>query len=145
MAGKGYEEYYAIMGAVNPQQMDNDSGTTPYIGLGQHRKAAFILLTGVTDADVNFKVLEATSSGGSGAQDLTNFAITEIAGGTNNKQYLIEVDAGDVTDGFTHVAAQVTTDNGASGSFVCVVALALESRHKPASDSDAATVVQIVG
>lgn len=135
-------ENFRIAATVDPQLLDNDSVTSDWVDLSTYRKATFIVNVGATDTTFDAKLQEATSSAGASAQDITGFAITQLTASDDNEQVVIEIDATELSDGFTHVALVVTAGNGTTGVQVSAVGLAYEARY--AAVEHLASVTQVV-
>jgi len=94
---------------------------------------------------VDFKLQQATSSGGAGAKDITGAAITQIvkASGDNKvAQINLNTDSLDVANGFRYVSMIVTV--GVASSYVAATLQGIDPFNGPASQVDPAADVQIV-
>ena len=133
-----------IVAVVSPLLRDDATGTSTWAGMAKHGKIMFVCAVGATDTTVDVKLQEATDSSGTGAADISGKAVTQLGATDDNKQVIIEVDASELSDGFDYVACLVTSGNGTLGADTCVIAISGDSRYKPASGYDLATVAQIV-
>ena len=88
---------------------------------GYHR-ALLIGHVGALDANVTLEVMEATDDAGTSAQELTGPTTGEtFTNGTDESRVgLIEIRQGDLSAGYTHIAARITGDAGQSLSAVFV-------------------------
>lgn len=137
-------ERVAVVATVDPVNGNNAANSSDYVDMSKFASAMFILLAGAMDSTLDFKLVEATDSGGTGAQDLSAKAITQETGGDDdNRQWIINVKAEELSAGFTHVKAVATCGNGTT-NLIAVVGLGLDPKYGPASDNDLATVDQIV-
>jgi len=137
-------EKIAVMGAIDPQLVDNTSVTSDWVPMENLGQVLAVLNVGATDITLDAKLQEATSAAGAGAADLTGKAITQFAATDDNKQALIGVRADEISSGFTHVALVVTVGDGVAGAYVSAVLLGGDARYRPADDLDVASVDEIV-
>jgi hypothetical protein len=97
-------------------------------------------------ATLDAKIQQAQDAAGAGAKDVPAKLITQLtqAGADSNKQAIINLRQGelDANAGYTH--ARLTLTVGAAASLVSAMLLAMDPRYNPASDSDAASVDEIV-
>ena len=135
-------ERLPVVATIDPQLVNNATVSSDLVNMSERRRMVFILVIGATDTTVNAKVREAQDSGGTGEQDLSDKAITQLGATDDDKQVVIEVAAEELSAGFTHVSLDVTVGNGTIGAYVAAVALADVSRYKP--DTDLASVAEIV-
>lgn len=134
----------AVVATIDPQIADDATVSSDQVDMSKRDKVMFVISVGATDTTVDALVREATDDQGTDEQDLTGKAITQLAGTDDNKQAIIEVDASELSDGFTHVSLDITVGDGTTGANVSAVALVGHARYQPASDNDLASVVQIV-
>lgn len=88
----------------------NTSWVQPFAdGYGADR-AVYVLVLGAAANTVDFKLTQATSSGGAGAKDITGATVTQITTSTDEGLWTIEIGPGALDDlnGFTYVRAEVT-------------------------------------
>lgn len=92
----------------------NTSYVTPFADGGGANRAVFALLIGAASADVDFKLEQATSSGGGGAKDVTGASITTITTSTDECFVTIELGPGALDDknGYKYVRGVVTVAGG---------------------------------
>lgn len=139
-------ERVAVLDVADPALVDNAAKATGWIKLDKAARALGILLLGATDIGVTaIKVQEAKDSSGTGAQDLTGKAATDLTATDDNKQVLINVDAADLSPLYTHVKFTATAGDGTSGAQLAWVVLGFDLAYQPADDFNDTSVTQIVG
>jgi len=138
----------AIVAAINPVSQAAGAVSTGWISMQNWRSVLAIVQAGVLGAaaTLDAKLEQATSAAGAGAKDIAGKAVTQLtqAGTDSNKQAIInlrQVEL-DFANGYSHVRLTLTV--GTQASLVSAVLLGLDARYNPASDSDAATVDEIV-
>lgn len=124
---------------------DNATLLTSWADIRNFEYIAFLINTTDADADttIDAKVQSADDSSGTNAADITGLAITQFTAAATAKQAVLIVRADQVNSGDTHVGCTVTAGNGTSGAEISILALGFNSQYAPATDYDAATVVQI--
>jgi hypothetical protein len=122
-------ENFSIAATVDPQLLNNNSVTSDWVDMSLYRKVSFILNVGATDITVDAKLQEATDSSGTSAQDITGFAITQLTATDDNEQVVIEIDATELSEDYTHVALVVTIGNGSTGAQISAIGLGYEARY----------------
>jgi hypothetical protein len=122
-------ENFSIASTVDPQLLNNNSVTSDWVDMSLYRKVSFILNVGATDITVDAKLQEATDSSGTSAQDITGFAITQLTATDDNEQVVIEIDATELSENYTHVALVVTIGNGSTGAQISAIGLGYEARY----------------
>lgn len=137
----------AVVATIDPDANTAAAYSTDWIDMTIFQEVLFIVMAGVIAASgtIDFKVQEATSATGAGAQDLATgtLSITQLTTGDNDEQTLVDVEAEDLSTGFTHVKGVMTVTTAAADS--AVVALGSRARFNPASDNDLASVGEILG
>lgn len=138
-------ELMTVVGKIDPQSANNTTKATDYVDLSKFQEVLFVLQVGAIDAVIDFKLQEATDSSGTGLQDVSGKAITQLTAGDDNKIVLINFRADELTvaSGYRYVRGLATLGNG-SAQLVAAVALGVLPRFGPASDSKLAAVAQIV-
>jgi len=136
-------EDVAIVGVIDPQTVNNTSVTSTWVDMQMFDEVMFVVSVGTTDVTVDAKLREATSDTGTGAQDLSGKAITQLSGTDDDKQVVIRVKSDELSSGYRYVACVVTAGN-ATGADVSCVALGSGCRYGPATDYDLASVAEIV-
>ena len=138
----------AVLGAIDPDAYAAGTYTTGWIDMKTFGSVLAIVMAGDlgAGATLDAKIEQATSAAGAGVKDVAAKAITQLtkAGTDDNKQALINLSAEDldIANGFTHVRLSMTV--GTAASDAGAVVLGFDARYQPASDSDAATVDEIV-
>lgn len=141
-------ERAAIVGVIDPDANAAGALTTAYVDMSKFERVMAIVMAGTlgASATLDFKLVQATDSGGTGSKDIANKAITQLtqAGTDSDKQAVINVMAEelDVQGGFGFVAATMTTATATSDSGA--ILLGFDATHAPASDNDLASVDEIV-
>lgn len=137
-------EALAVVSTIDPQTVANSAKVGDYVDMSKYQKVIFYFLLGDMAAEtIDCGVYEATDSGGTGAQALK--AATQLAAhasNNDNKQIVIEVNAANLSSGFTHVAPRMVTGNTTGGA-ASAIGLAAVNRYDPANAGDLATVVEI--
>ena len=144
---KGSEQL-AILATLDPISASAGSATSSWVPVQNFHSILAIINTGVlgTSATIDARLQQATDSSGTGSKDVTSRAITQIVKASgDNKQALINMrsDEIDTTNAYTHVRLVVTV--GTAASVYGAQVLGMSPRFAPASDSNQAAVVQIVG
>lgn len=139
-------EKLAVVSVIDPDAYATGAQTGDWVDMSKFNRVMFIFLAGTLGslATVDGKVQEATDSSGTGNQDITGKSITQLteASTDDDKQAIIEVDAGDLSAGYDFVAPVMTV--GAATSDAVCIGLAGVPRYHPASDDDLASVDEIV-
>lgn len=141
-------EKAAVLDVVSPISQGVGTVTGAWIPVTLFRKLLVIIQTGVLGAlaTVDANLQQATSAAGAGAKAITGKTITQLtkAGGDDNKQVEINLDASelDVTNGFAYVRLSIPV--GVAASLVSAVIIGFDGRYEPASDNDASSVKQIL-
>jgi len=138
----------AIVAAINPVSQAAGAVSTSWISMQNWRSVMAIVQAGVlgASATLDAKLEQATSAAGAGAKDIAGKLVTQLtqAGADSNKQAIVnlrQVEL-DFANGYSHVRLTLTV--GTQASLVSAVLLGLDARYNPASDSDAASVDEIV-
>jgi hypothetical protein len=135
----------ALAAVVDPKNGNNAANNSTWLSMIKFRQALFVLQTGAIDQTVDFKLQEAKDSSGTGAQDLSGKAITQLNNTNSNKQAVINVRAEElsVNSGYCFVRAVATVGNGTT-SLINVVGIGLEPVQGPASANNLSSVAQVV-
>lgn len=141
---KRFSDSIAVLAAIDPDAMAAGEVSTPWINASDFASFAAIIMVGALGASaaVDAKIGQATDSAGTGVKDLTGKAITQIT--ANDGQAIIDFKAVelDLEGDYTHFRLTLTV--GAATSDVAALVLGADARYEPASDHDAASVVEIV-
>lgn len=139
----------AVVGAIDPDVTAAGTVTTGWVKASDFNSFLGVAFAGTLGSSATFdaKIEQASDGSGTGAKDLAGSDITQLTqGGTDqsDNQALIQFRADDldVDNGFTHVRLSITV--GAATSDAAGVLLGFGPRYGPASDSDAASVAEIV-
>lgn len=150
MKTKRPTDHIAVGGVIDPEAQGAGTVTSGWLSLADFHTAMAIIAVGemASSSTVDAKLEQASDSSGTGAKDITGKAITQITqAGTDQSdtQAIIEVDGDDldVDNDFTHVRLSITVAAAASDIFG--ILLGLDPRYGPASDSDLASVGEIIG
>ncbi|GIV82071.1 MAG: hypothetical protein KatS3mg051_1425 [Anaerolineae bacterium] len=132
----------AIRQALDPASYNNVASVGDWIAMRGFRRCLFVVNLGATTGAVTVQVQEATDASGTGAQDISgltgSFTATD-----DNKLGIIEVRAEDLSEGYTHVAVEVTP--AAAGTLLAATAILGEPYSAPVSNAAADGVVFDVG
>lgn len=102
---------HAYRMAATPAIYSAAATVQAYVSLATYHRAVALPLVGALDGDVTVTVMEATSAAGAGAQALTDPAVQTFENGTDeNRLGIIEVNQGDLSEGYDHVALRVVGD-----------------------------------
>ncbi len=151
-------EVAAVLATIDPDAYAHGAQNSDWLDLGLFDQVMAVLMTGdvPTTTSVDFKLQQATTSGGAGVKDISGKAITQILSGspaTSDKQAVINcrADELDITNSFRFVRAVATTadtnspaDSPVNTSDMSAVLVGFGARYEPASDHDLASVVEIV-
>lgn len=133
-----------VMGVIDPDAYGTGTETTGWLDMSEYAWMLAIVMAGDlgTSATLNAKIEEAKDSSGTDSQDLSGKAITELtqAGSDSNKQALINVNAADMSDDFTHIRLSMTV--GTASSDAAGMVMGFDARYEP--EDDASSVDEIV-
>ena len=139
-------EQCAVLATIDPDAYTAAAYTSDWCDIGKFKKLMAIVCAGTLGASATIDAVlqEATDSSGTGAANITGKAITQLtdAGTDSDKQAILEIDAAEMSAGFTHVAVKVTVATATSD--MGAVVLGFEPRFGPASDNDLASVDEIL-
>lgn len=134
-----------VVGIIDPDATAASTVTTAWIDAKRFIQYQAIIMAGTlgASATVDAKIEEATDGSGTGAQDLTGKAITQLVKASNDDdQAAINLRATELSSGFTHFRLSLTV--GTATSDVGAVVLGLFPAQGPATDYDLASVVEVV-
>jgi hypothetical protein len=138
-------EKMGVVGIIDPDAYTAATYLTGAIDMSKWNRVVFIVMAGDlgSSATVDFKVTEASTSGGS-YSDISGKAITQLtqAGTDDNKQALVEVLASELGSGKQFIKGSFTV--GTATSDGGVIALGFHPRFGPAGDFDLTAVDEIV-
>ena len=147
------KDSFAVLGCIDPDNYAAGSTSSDWVDAGRYANVTAILATGDLGAGstLDAKLEQATSSGGAGAKDVANKAITQVAAAsppTSDKQYVINLLPSDLDmdNRFRYVRLTVTTVAGsppANDDFAAFL-IGWNARHDPATALDLSSVDEIV-
>ncbi len=135
-------EQLTLLGVIQPINGNNAttlSGAVPVQGF--HEFFA-LLQMGVIDQTVDFKLREASSSGGTYA-DISGKAVTQFTATDDGKSAIINLKAEELLTTTTHIKASVTISSGTS-SLVSVAIFGIRPKYGPANDDKLSTLAQVI-
>ena len=142
-------ERVAIVAAIDPDAYTAAAYSSDYVDMAKFETIQAILLVGTmaSTSTVAFKLQQATDASGTGAKDITGKAITTLTQASpdaSDKQAVINCRAEelDMDNDFRFVKAVMTVAVAASDAGAVI--LGMNPVHAPASDSDLASVAEIV-
>ena len=139
-------ENLAVLGSIDPDANGVGALNTDWVDMSKFNQALFIVQVGefAAGGTADFKLEEATSAAGAGAQDISGKSITQLtdAGTDDDKQALVNIQAAELSDGYRYVRGVLTIAVAAVDS--AVIALGGAPTYLPASDFDLASVDEIV-
>lgn len=137
-----FHEEFALLAVINPATVNSTPATSSWVNAGlYHELFAELALGDMANETIDFKIEQATDSGGTGAKDLkaaTQLAASAAANDNKQVQISVTTDKLDGENGFVWVRIRAVT-GGATGGAACGT-LRGRPRNKPASN--AASVVQ---
>ncbi len=139
----------AILAAIDPDAAAAGIVNTAWIDVTNWQNLMAIVMSGDlgASATLDAKLQQATDGAGTGAKDVTGKAITQLtqAGTGSDKQAIINCSQYDLdfANGFKFVRLSMTV--AVATSEIGGLLLGFDPRYNTASDSDVATVLQIVG
>jgi len=148
MSNSKFSEQVAILGVIDPEASTAAAYTSDWVALKNFERYAAIISVGemAATSTVDAKIQVATDSSGTGNADVSGLAITQLtaAGTDDDKQAVINFDVSDIptSAAYTHAALVITVATAASDTAGHV--LGINPKYHPASDSDLASVDEIV-
>lgn len=127
-----------VVGVIDPDAYAANAYSTGWIAMKNFASIMAIVMAGDlgTSATLDAKLEEATDGSGTGVQDVSGKAITQLtqAGTDSNKQAIINcrADELDLADGFTHVRLTITVATATSDAGAIV--LGFDARYEPGDD-----------
>ena len=145
-------EIAAVLATIDPDAYAAGAQNSDWVDMGLFDQVKAIVMAGTigTGSTLDAKLTQATSSAGAGEKDITGKAITQLtqAGSDSDKQAIINCRAEelDVANDFRFVRLVQTGGTGSPATSVDhgAVLLGFGARYGPASDSDLASVAEIV-
>jgi len=145
---KKFSEMVAVVSVIDPDAYTAATYTGDWVEVDDFQKYAALCTVGEMQATstVDFSIVQATDSSGTGAKAITNCAATQLtaAGTDSDKQVVINmtVDDLDIANGFRFVAPRAVVATAASDAAAMLVGV--YPYNGPASDNDLASVDEIV-
>jgi len=139
----------AVVGVIDPDAYAAAAYSTGWIAMADWWRIMAVIMVGdmVATALCDAKLQQATDAGGTGVKDVTGKAITQLtqAGTDDNKQAIINCDHEDldIEGGFDFARLTVTLTT--AGADMGAAVFGFPARYGPSSDSDVATVDEIIG
>ena len=134
----------AVLAAtIDPDVLTAANHDSDYVDMSNFDAALAIVSMGTlgSSATVDADILEATSSGGAGAQVLKSITQLTQAGSDDDKQVAINVWSHELSEGFTHIALRITVGTASCDGAGFI--LGFGARYQPAADL--ASVDEVVG
>lgn len=139
----------AVVATIDPDVTTASTVVSDYVDASKFHTLLAVIMAGTlgSSATLDAKLVQATSSAGAGAKDITGAAITQLTqAGTDasDTQAVIslQTDALDVANDFQFVAISLTV--GTATSDAGAIMLGVAPRVGPASDNDLASVGEVV-
>lgn len=124
--------------AVNYQSLNNANATTGVLDMSKFHRVEFILFVGAGTGTVNVGIQQGNNSNGTGAANIANTFITNIAN-TPNSIATTEIGANQLTGRYVNA---IVTENATLATNVLVLVRAFEPRFRPNPSTDVAAVKQ---
>lgn len=137
-------ENIALLGRIAPAS--GAGGNTGWIAVAEFSKIVAVGMIGATDHDIDAKIEGATDGSGTGADDITGAAITQIGNATaDNKDFMIEFKVSKLAQlGFTHVRFSITGSGGSAALAAGALFGYEPGAVVPGVSRNAASVAQVV-
>ena len=146
-----FSEEWAVVGVINPSAAVPGTTLCAAIDASKYEQFAFVLAIGARGAghEVDFAVHSSATSGGAYAivtgKSITQVVDTSPVANAQNKQYIINVRSGEITNSNQYLKATVTIGtNSPTTTCPYTVLVFGKGRHRPSSDTDLSSVSQIV-
>lgn len=141
-------EASAVVGIIDPDAYAAAAYTTDYFALKDFQRFQAIVQVGdiVSTGTVDAKLTVYTSGAGANPLDVPGAAITQLtqAGTDSNKQAIINLNTDTVAGNTKYTHGRLTVTLGTAGADMSAIVLGFGPKYAPASDSDLATVDEIV-
>ncbi len=145
-------ESVALLGTIDPDNYGAGAQNSDWADMSMFDQILAVVTVGTmeTATTLDSKLTQATTSGGGGEKDITGKAITQLTatGSDSDKQVVINcrADELDIASDFRFVRLVQTGGAGSPANNVDHAALlfGFGARYEPASDSDLASVDEIV-
>ena len=139
-------EKLAVVSVIDPDAYTARTLTGDYVDMSKFNRVMFVFMAGemASSGELDGAIHEATNDTGGGARLIAGKEITTLWEHTtdDDKQAIIEVDAGDLSAGYDFVAPVMVI--GTDAVDAACVGLAGVPRYHPAAADDLASVDEIV-
>ncbi len=136
-------ERAAVVGTIDPVDVNNTSTSSDNLDMSLFREGMFILQTGVMAASSTLDAkLQESVNGTSGWQDITGKSMTQMVNTDDNKQVVFNIKAEELSAGYRYVKLLLTPS--AHSILASAVVLGMKPAIGPANDNDISSVAQIV-
>ena len=137
----------ALVGVINPDANAAATLTTAWVAMKDFESMLALISAGTLGAaaTLDAKLEQATDGSGTGVKDITGKAITQMVKATDDdKETFINLRADelDADGGFDFVRLSITVAVAASDAAAYL--FGLDPHYAPASDNDAASVIEII-
>lgn len=137
-------EKAAVVGVIDPDVTIASTVSTGWVAAKDFHSFMAVVFAGTLGSSATFdaKLQQATAAAGTGVKDITGKAITQVT--ASDKQAIINcrTEELDVEGGFAFIRLSIIV--AVATSDAAGVLIGMDARMLPASDFDAATVVEIV-
>lgn len=142
--------YNPIVAAIDPDAYTAAAYSSGYVDMQKVGKILAIVQTGTlgTNATVDFKLQQATTSGGAGLKDIPGKAITQIkqanSPSESDSQAAINLDQSelDIANGFRYVKCVMTVGTATSDAGAIIIAGNALTSYQGANE--ASTVLEVI-
>lgn len=140
-------EECAVVGVIDPDAYAANTYLTAFVEVSKFRRFMAVIMAGDlgSSATLDAKLQRATDAAGSGAEDISGAAITQLtqAGSDSNKQAIINYET-QQEEGNAKRFIGLSVTVGTATSDVGALLFGFDPFFAPASDADAASVDEIV-
>lgn len=142
-------ELAGVVATIDPDAYTASAYNSDFVDMADFEQIMAVVMAGTlgSSATLAAKLTQSTSAAGAGEKDITGKAITNLTQASpddSDKQAVINLRAAelDIAGGFRYVRLTMTV--GVATSDCGAVVFGFNPRHGPSSDSDLATVAEIV-
>lgn len=139
----------AVLATIDPQSVASGAAvTSPWVPMAGVNRLLVTLMLGAIGANgtVDAKLQQATKADGTGTKDIAGRALVQLAAASGaNRQAHIQLEAEDMDTNGGFAFVRVYAAAGTAAAQLAALVQGLDFREGPASDGQAATVVQTVG
>ncbi len=129
-----------VIMVASPQLKDNGAAVVAYADRAGYNHATLLLFVGALDIEVDAKLQECDTSGGS-YTDITDAAITQVADTGDDTVYAIEVDLTGPRKRF--LKPVITVGDGSTGAYVAAAIILTRGAASPANAAGAGLAERI--